>query len=93
LQFGIITASGISKKQGAIDISQSTKIGLDYTLGVGDSLSDWQFIELCGYQAAMGNANNDLKSLVQKTNPRRSFISPSVNRNGVIDIFRHFQLF
>ena len=64
LKFGIITAPGISKKQGAIEISKNMNIPLENILAVGDSTSDWQFIELCGYGAAMANASDKLKELV-----------------------------
>ena len=65
LKFGIITAPNISKKEGAIEISKNMDIPLENILAVGDSTSDWQFIELCGYGSAMGNASNQLKELVK----------------------------
>ena len=64
LQFGIVTAPGITKKQGAIEISKGVNVPLENILAVGDSTSDWQFISLCGYGAAMGNASQELKDLV-----------------------------
>lgn len=92
LQFGIITAPGISKKQGALEISKSAGIPLENTLGVGDSASDWQFIEMCGYGAAMGNAKEELKDLVQSKPESRYSIGGSVDENGLVDIFRNFEL-
>ena len=65
LKFGIITAPGISKKQGAIEIANNMNVPLENILAVGDSTSDWQFIELCGYGAAMGNATEKLKEYVK----------------------------
>ncbi|MCL2382912.1 MAG: HAD hydrolase family protein [Oscillospiraceae bacterium] len=53
LQFGIITAKGISKKQSAINIAEKLDISFDNILGVGDSTSDWNFMGLCKY--ARGN--------------------------------------
>lgn len=92
LQFGIITAKGVSKKQGAVEISKSLNIPFKNILGVGDSLSDWQFIEMCGFGAAMGNASDELKELVSSKGEELSFIGPGVDENGVIEIFRHFGL-
>ncbi|MFH1959275.1 MAG: HAD family hydrolase [Patescibacteria group bacterium] len=92
LQFGIVTAPGISKKQGAMEISKATGISLEDTLGVGDSGSDWQFIEMCGYGAAMGNAKQDLKDLVATKGEDRSFVGPSVDENGILEILKHFEL-
>lgn len=92
LQFGIITAPGISKKQGAIEISKETGVSLKNTLGVGDSGSDWQFIEMCGYGAAMGNAKQDLKDLVITKGEDKSFVGSSVDENGILGILKNFKL-
>ncbi|NCO12564.1 MAG: hypothetical protein COZ34_02695 [Candidatus Pacebacteria bacterium CG_4_10_14_3_um_filter_34_15] len=92
LQFGIITASGISKKQGAIEISKATGLSLENTLGVGDSGSDWQFIEMCGFGATMGNAKQDFKELVKTKGKEKSFVGASVDENGILDIFKYFEL-
>jgi Cof subfamily protein (haloacid dehalogenase superfamily) len=91
LQFGIITAVGISKRQTVEEITRSTGVDRTHMLGVGDSLSDWQFIELCGYKAAMGNATNTLKDLVLKTK-QNEYITGSVDENGILAIFDHFHL-
>ena len=90
LQFGIVTATGISKKQGLIEISRSSNIPLENILGVGDSTSDWNFIELCGYAAAMGNASNELKELVKTKGENNSYIGEHVNENGIVGILNHF---
>lgn len=90
-QFGIITAKGISKKQAVLEIAQSEKIQLSDMLGIGDSTSDWQFIEQCGYGGAMGNASKELKQLV-KTKAKQSVIGRSVDENGILDIFNYFSI-
>lgn len=92
LQFGIITSQGVSKKQGALEISKSTGIPFHNILGVGDSDSDWQFIELCKYRVAMGNANDKLKELVESKGEDYSFIAPTVDENGILEVFSKFQL-
>lgn len=89
LQFGIVTAPGISKAQGLIEIAQQNGVLLENTLGVGDSLSDWQFVGLCGYGAAMGNAKQDFKDLVI-TKGENGFIAPSVDEHGILKLFEHF---
>jgi HAD superfamily hydrolase (TIGR01484 family) len=91
-QFGIITAKGISKKNAWEEIIKSEKISFDEVLGVGDSTSDWQFIQLCGYACAMGNASKELKELVQSKGRGYSYAAPTVDENGIIDVFRHFGL-
>lgn len=89
LQFGIVTAPGISKAHGAQVIAKTNNIPLKDTLGVGDSLSDWQFVGLCGYASAMGNAKQDFKDRVSSKG-ENGYIGPSVDNNGIIKIFDYF---
>lgn len=90
LQFGIITAKGISKKNAWKTILKKENISFDEVLGVGDSTSDWQFMQLCKYTAAMGNASEELKELVKTK--KDYFIAPSVDENGIIDVFEFFKI-
>jgi len=89
--FGNITASGISKKQSALEIVDIYKIKTEEILGVGDSLTDWDFMEVCGYAGAMGNAVDELKELVLSKG-KNGYIGKSVNENGILDIFEYFGL-
>lgn len=89
--FGITTAKGISKQQAALEIANNENVKPEEMLGIGDSTSDWQFIEQCGYGGAMGNASEELKQLV-KTKAKQSFIGKSVDENGILDIFNYFKL-
>lgn len=91
LQFGIITCPGITKKQGAIEISKGINVPLENILAVGDSTSDWQFISLCGYGAAMGNASKELKELVKTKGEQHSYIGGHVDKNGILDILNYFE--
>ncbi len=90
LQFGIVTALGISKKESTISVAKLLGIKLTDYLGVGDSLSDWQFIEICGQGAAMGNAAEDLKQLVTSKGKGKWYIGSTVNENGIINILDYF---
>jgi HAD superfamily hydrolase (TIGR01484 family) len=90
LQFGIITAPGISKKQSAINISKILNIPFDNMLGVGDSTSDWQFIELCKYAGVMANGSDELKELVKQKGQNNFIIGGHVDENGVIEILDYF---
>ncbi len=89
--FGNITASGISKKQSVLEIMDIYKIKTEEILGVGDSLTDWDFIGICGYAGVMGNAVEDLKKLVLSKN-KNGYIGRSVDENGIMDIFKYFGL-
>ncbi len=90
-QFGIITADGISKKQAVRVISEYTKVPLDEILGIGDGMTDWQFMEICGYAGAMGNGPQELKDKIVSKG-ERGFIGGSVDENGVLDILKHFRV-
>lgn len=90
-QYGNITAQGISKQQAVAIVAGSLKVQAEDILGVGDGIADWQFIELCGYGAAMGNAAEQLKQLVS-SKASHGYIGPPVNEHGVLDIFDHFKL-
>ena len=92
LQFGIITAKGISKKSAAEEIMKNLNISFENVLSVGDSTSDWQFIQLSKYGGAMDNASDELKKLVISKGEDFSCICPSVDENGILEIFKKFNL-
>lgn len=92
LQFGIITARGSSKKEGAEAIVKSLGINFEDVLGVGDTTGDWKFIQLCGYAATLENGSNDIKELVATKGKGKFFIAKSVDENGILDIFEFFSL-
>lgn len=92
LQFGIITLQHISKKQAAITISKNTKVPLVNMLGVGDGMTDWEFMQLCGYAGAMDNASEQLKNMVLSRKNNAGFIGPSVDENGLLGILEYFGL-
>lgn len=88
--FGIITAPNISKTYAAKLISRFYHIPFSHILGVGDGMTDWQFIKLCKYKAAMGNASQELKDIILGQDQKYAYIGKSVNENGIIDILEHF---
>ena len=82
---GAITALGVSKKQGLIEVAKILDIPLQNMIAVGDSMSDWGFMQVCGYVGAMGNADKDLKDNVMKRGDK-GFICGNVNDNGIIEM-------
>ena len=90
LRFGIITAPNISKKQGAIEISKNINIPLENILAVGDSTSDWNFIEVCGYGATLDNGTQKLKELIYTKPKGHYYIGGNVDENGIIEILNYF---
>jgi hydroxymethylpyrimidine pyrophosphatase-like HAD family hydrolase len=88
----VITAPGVTKAQGSKEALDSLSITFDEVLGVGDSASDWDFMQHCGYVATLANGDEKIKELVKEKESDRCFIAPHVNDNGMLDILRHFSL-
>ncbi len=91
-QFGLITAFGVSKKQSALDAIRALGLDMNDCLGVGDSTSDWQFMELTGYAATLENGATELKNHVGAKKDHGFVTDQSVDENGILSIFRHFSL-
>ncbi len=92
LQFGIITALGSSKKEGAQEVIKHLHVNFAEVLGVGDTIGDWNFIQLCGYASTLENGTPELKTLVKTKEEGKYFIGKSVDENGILDIFDRFSL-
>ncbi|MDO8658402.1 MAG: HAD family hydrolase [Candidatus Levybacteria bacterium] len=88
----LITAPNVSKKHAVIETAESLNIHFENILGIGDTLGDWHFMEMCKYVSVPKNSEEELKSLVLKKGKEFSFIGPSVDENGIIEIFKHFNI-
>lgn len=82
---GAITALGVSKQSALIEISKMLNIPLENFLGIGDSNSDWNFMQICGYVGAMGNGDQELKDNVTARGAH-GHICGDVNDNGFIEM-------
>lgn len=91
VQTAVVTSRNASKKLGVKYLSDYLKVDLENVLGVGDTIHDWDFIEICGYKGVMGNGTEELKSKLDK-NEVRHFIGGHINEDGIIDIFKKFDL-
>lgn len=87
-KLGLFTKKGVSKESAIKIISKSLNISTENMLGVGDNEPDWQFMQHCGYVAAMGNASDSLKKLVKSK--KNHFIGQGVDENGIIGILDYF---
>lgn len=87
-----IIKKGISKLHAVQVILKIVQVSTDAVLGVGDSMSDWEFMSACTYAAAMGNANDKLKALVKTKGEGNYCIAPHVDDNGLLDVFKYFKL-
>lgn len=89
-QFGLITKAGISKKQSAIDAVGALGLPFSDILGAGDSTSDWQFMELTGYAATLGNGSDGIKEHVHGKGDHGFVTDKTVDENGILEVFEHF---
>lgn len=92
LQFAIITVLGCSKKEAAEQVIRNLHLTFNDVLGIGDSTSDWSFIQLCGYGASVKNGSDELKELIKTKGEGRYTIGKSVDENGILDVFNFFNL-
>lgn len=91
VQVAVITNKKASKRSGVKYLAKYLGVSLEEVLGVGDTIHDWDFIEICGYRGAMGNATAQLKEKINSNNPHE-IIGGHVNDDGIIDIFKYFKL-
>ncbi|HSW97141.1 MAG TPA: HAD family hydrolase [Candidatus Saccharimonadales bacterium] len=87
----VVTAKGISKRSGVEYLAKYLNVPFSEILAVGDTIQDWDFMEICGYKAAMGNASADLKEKID-IHDANQMIGGDVNKDGLLDIFKHFNL-
>lgn len=86
----VITAPGVTKAQGSQEALDSLGLSFDEVLGVGDSESDWDFMQHCGYVATLANGDEQIKTHV--LSKKNHYIAPHVNENGMLDILEYFAL-
>lgn len=61
-----ITAKGVTKALAMQEWSKATGISKEQIIGFGDSLNDLEFLQNCGFSVAMGNADFEIKEIVDK---------------------------
>lgn len=91
VQVMVVTPKGVSKQTGVKKLAEFLGVKKDEILGVGDTLHDWDFIQICGYKAAMGNAMQDLKDQIN-LDDERQIIGGHIDDDGLLDVFRYFKL-
>jgi len=90
-QFCNIAPKNVSKRQATLNVLAHLGIDAKDTLSVGDSTSDWKFMELTGFAATLENGQDPLKKLVEGKGDS-GFIGGHVDTNGITSIFDHFGL-
>lgn len=89
-QAAIVTAHGVSKRHGAEEIMDQLGISFEEVLGIGDTLGDWKFMQLCGYVAVVGDESAELKEKAKTKGEGKYFFAPSVEENGILKAFDYF---
>jgi HAD superfamily hydrolase (TIGR01484 family) len=88
----IVTAPGVSKQHAAREVMSYLNISFESVLGVGDSESDWNFMQLCNYVATIGSSGGKLQHLAQSKGEDHYFFASSVEDNGMLEALEHFKL-
>ncbi|HVA97162.1 MAG TPA: HAD family hydrolase [Candidatus Acidoferrales bacterium] len=87
----VITIKGVSKKDAALEVLDYLKISPSETLGVGDTIADWNFMSLCKYVGVVGDASQELKDLSRTKGEGNYYFSPSVDEDGFLEIVDYFK--
>lgn len=83
---GEITIKGISKRYGINLLIEKAALTPSSTIAFGDSLNDYEMLSTVNTGVAMGNACNKLKEIA-------SYVTDSINNDGVYNACRHLNLF
>lgn len=75
----------INKIDGLNRVLQYLNIEPSNALAIGDDGGDIGMFKVCGYSAAMGTSNDDVKSYAK-------YIAKSVSKHGVKDALKHFKV-
>jgi HAD superfamily hydrolase (TIGR01484 family) len=86
---GVVTLKGVSKQHATQEVLEYLGISPEDTLGVGDALSDWSFMQLCGYAATIGD-DRELQEKAKTKGEGKYFFGPSVDDHGFLAIADHF---
>lgn len=89
-EYCVITSTEASKAHAAKAVAEKLDVSFENTLGIGDTLSDWEFMKFCSYAAAMEDGSTELKKLVESKGEGKYFIAPSVNEDGILKILDYF---
>lgn len=89
-EYCLITSTEASKAHAAKAMANELGISFENTLGIGDTLGDWEFMKLCGYAATMEDGSTELKGLVESKGDGKYLVAPSVNEDGILKILDYF---
>ena len=85
------TINGVSKEHASREVLDYLKISPQETLGIGDTLGDWNFMKLCRYVGITGDESQELKKLAQTKGEGNYFFGSSVDEDGILKIIRYYE--
>src|SRR5579872_3219443 len=86
----VVTVKGVSKKTASLEVLKQLNVTPDETLGVGDTMGDWNFMSLCKYVGVVGDTSNELKRSAMEKGEGNYFFGSSVDEDGFLQIVDHF---
>jgi len=89
-QNAVITMQGVSKRDATKEVLDYLHISPEDTLGIGDTLGDWNFMSLCRYVGTVGDESTELKELAKTKGEGNYYFGSSVDTNGFLEILHHF---
>jgi len=92
LQFGIITNQEVSKGEMLFALAHYYNVPVAHILSVGDSTSDWDYMQHTGYVATLDNGTDKLKDLLITKGVGHFTAGGHVDKDGIIDVFKYFKL-
>jgi len=78
-----ITAYGVNKAKGMIEIAEKFGFNLSESIAFGDGGNDLSMIKAAGIGVAMGNANEPVKEIAD-------YVTSTVDDDGISNALRHF---
>ena len=86
----VITLKGVSKKDATLEVLRYLHISPDETLGIGDTLGDWNFMSVCGYVGIAGSHNQEFIENAMSKGEGNYFIGKDADADGFLEIIDHF---
>ena len=85
-----ITVKGVSKQTAALEVLDYLKISPSESLGISDTVGDWNFMSLCKYVGVVGDESSEFKELAKTKGEGNYFFGSSVDDDGFLQIVDYF---
>lgn len=86
VEAAVITVKGVSKKDATLEVLKHLGISPEDTLGIGDTLGDWNFMQACGYAGVTGDESSQLIEHAISKGPGKYFLANDADHDGFLKI-------